>query len=128
MELGEIFGYAISALSGGGIMSIINWRSNRKKAAVEVKVNEIEAIHQTVEQVYKPIIDQQNSRIRELETEVKDLRDTLANERIEHQKQLSNLQKQIVEITRALGIKANKQVRDEKGRYIKKRLDTDDKG
>ena len=119
MEVGELFGYIISAVSGGGLMGIINWKINRKKAAVEVKVNEIEAIHQTVEQVYKPIIDQQNTRIRELEAEVKDLRDTLATERIEHQKQLSNLQKQIVEITRALGIKANKQVRDDKGRYVK---------
>ena len=82
-------------------------------------MSEIESIHQTVEQVYKPIIEQQNTRIRELEAEVKELRDTLAIERIEHQRQLNNLQKQIVDITRALGIKANKQVRDKNGRYIK---------
>ena len=113
-------GYVFSAVSGGGLMSLINWKANKRKASVDVKVSEIEAIHKTMEQVYEPIIKQQNTRIRELEGEVKQLRETLAAERFEHQKQIQNLQKQIVEITRALGIKANTQMRDKNtGRYIK---------
>lgn len=125
MEIGEIVGYLISAAGGGSLASVYNWRANKKKAATEAKMSEIESIHQTVEQVYKPIIEQQNTRIRELEGEVKELRETLAFERIEHQKQLNNLQKQIVDITRALGIRANNQVRDKNGRYIKTPLQHD---
>lgn len=120
MEFSDIFPYLATLLGGGGIGSFIGWRTRQRKDDVDIKVNEIEAIHQTVEKVYQPIINQQNLRIQELETEVHNLRQTLTTERAEHQKQIDILQKQILDITRALGIKANKQVRDEKtGRYVK---------
>ena len=126
MELGEIIGYGLSALGGGGIASIFNWRINKNKAKEEVKSDEIENIRKSVE-VYQTIItdlktrnDEQAARINELTQEVDQLRKEKREAEIEHQRQIQNLQKQIVEITKALGIRANERVRDEKtGRYTK---------
>lgn len=126
MELGEIMGYVATALGGGGIASIFNWKINKSKVKEELKSDEIENIRKTVE-VYQTIIsdlkkrnDEQNTKINELTQEVEQLRREKREAEIEHQRQIQNLQRQIVEITKALGIKANERVRDEKtGRYIK---------
>ena len=119
MEIGEIIGYALSALGGGGIATVFNWRINRSKAKEEVKSDALENIRKEVE-VYQTIIADQNKRIAELTQEVDALRKEKREAEIEHQRQISNLQKQIVEITKALGIKANERIRDEKtGRFIK---------
>ena len=59
----------------------------------------------------------------ELEGEVKALRDQLAYERTEHQAQIASLQKQITEITRALGIKAARQVRNGKGQFTSEKVE-----
>lgn len=126
MELGEIMGYVATALGGGGIASIFNWKINKSKVKEELKSDEIENIRKTVE-VYQTIIsdlkkrnDEQNTKINELTQEVEQLRREKREVEIEHQRQIQNLQRQIVEITKALGIKANERVRDEKtGRYIK---------
>ena len=124
MELEPILGYVLSAIGGGGIMKLVNIRSEKKKAAVEVKIDEIQAIHNTIEMVYKPIIDQQNAviaqqntRIKELEDEVKGLRQDLTSERKEHQKDIDLMNKRILAITNALGLKADTQLRDDRGRY-----------
>lgn len=126
MELGEIMGYVATALGGGGIASIFNWKINKSKVKEELKSDEIENIRKTVE-VYQTIIsdlkkrnDEQNTKINELTQEVEQLRREKREAEIEHQRQIQNLQRQIVGITKALGIKANERVRDEKtGRYIK---------
>lgn len=126
MELGEIMGYVATALGGGGIASIFNWKINKSKVKEELKSDEIENIRKTVE-VYQTIIsdlkkrnDEQNTKINELTQEVEQLRREKREAEIEHRRQIQNLQRQIVEITKALGIKANERVRDEKtGRYIK---------
>lgn len=114
MDTGEIIGYAISALGGGGIAQFFNWRVNKRKGNAEVKRDEIENIHRTVEDVYKPLIEQQNKRIKELEEEVRGLRDQLAKERAEHQEAMSAMQKQIVEINKALGINAKRVINSRK--------------
>lgn len=119
MEFNEIFGYILSAIGGGGLMKIINIRSEKKKAAVEVKLDEIQAIHNTIEMVYQPIIDQQNKRIQELEGEVRELRTQLTSERKEHQKDIDLMNKRILAITNALGLKADTRLRDDNGRYKK---------
>ena len=126
MEFGEIMGYVATALGGGGIASVFNWRINKSKVKEELKSDEIENIRKTVE-VYQTIItdlktrnDEQNAKINELTQEVEQLRREKREAEMEHQRQIQNLQRQIVEITRALGIKANERVRDQKtGRYIK---------
>ena len=119
MEFNEILGYILSAIGGGGLMKIINIRSEKKKAAVEVKLDEIQAIHNTIEMVYQPIIDQQNKRIQELESEVRELRTQLTSERKEHQKDIDLMNKRILAITNALGLKADTRLSDDNGRYKK---------
>lgn len=119
MEFGGIIGNVVSFVAGGGLMTLVTLKSSKKKADVEVKVDEIKAIHDTVELVYKPMIDQQNRRIKELEDEVKSLRMQLISERKDHQRDIDLMNKRILAITNALGIKANTQLRNDKGQFIK---------
>lgn len=119
MELGELIGYGVSFIGGGGLMTAINWRTSKKKASIDVKVDEIKAIHDTVDLVYKPIIEQQNMRIKELDEEIKALREQLILERHEHQKEIDMMNKRILAITSALGLKAQHQLRDSNGRFMK---------
>lgn len=121
MEAGEIIGYVLTALGGGGVTQFFNWRINKRRGTAEVKRDEIENIHRTVEDVYKPLIEQQNLRIKELESEVRELRNQLAKERAEHQESIAAMQKQIVEINRALGLNARQAIRDKKtGQFVKR--------
>lgn len=117
MEIGEIITYVGTLLGGGGLGWLVNWRWGRRKEAANVKSDEIETMKKAMEDFYDPLLKKQNARIAELEGEVKTLRDQLAYERNEHQKQIADLQKQITEITRALGIRAVKQVRNNKGQF-----------
>jgi len=124
MEIGEIITYVVTALGGGGAGWLVNWKWGRRKEAASVKADEIETMKKAMEDFYDPLLKKQNTRIAELEGEVKTLRDQLAYERTEHQKQIeaqnaqiAALQKQITEITRALGIKAARQVRNNKGQF-----------
>ena len=104
--IGEIIGYIVTFIAGGGLMTILTARFKRKKAAVEVKADEIKAMHDSIEMVYKPLINQQRDRIQELEAEVKSLREQLKQEREDRQKEISVMNKQILQITSALGMKA----------------------
>ena len=117
MEIGEIIPYVVTALGGGGAGWLVNWKWGRRKEAASVKSDEIETMKKAMEDFYDPLLKKQNARIAELEGEVKTLRDQLAYERNEHQKQIADLQKQITEITRALGIRAARQVRNSKGQF-----------
>ena len=128
----------LTFIAGGGLVGIVTLGSRKKKADVEVKVDEIKALHDTIDLVYKPIIDEQNNtikrqneRIQELDVEVKELRRQVTEERndhqreiatmrSEHQREISLMQKQILEIARIVGVKTTKQIRDDKtGRFIK---------
>lgn len=120
MDFTEIIGYIGSAVGGGGLTALFNWRYNKKKNAADVKGDEIENMRKAMEDFYSPLVRKQNERISELEAEVKTLREERRQMELTYQKQIEALQRQIVEITRALGIKANNKVRDEKtGRYKK---------
>lgn len=119
MEASEIIPYILTALGGGGITQFFNWRANKKKVNSEAKAMEIENIKEIVDSVYQPLIAQQNARIKELETEVKALRDERDTMRVEHQKEIAKLQKQILDITRALGLKATNHVRNARGQFTK---------
>lgn len=113
MAWGEIIGYVGTAIGAGGITQLVNWKLNRSKAREEVKSDEIDNIKKSVE-VYQTIIADQNKRISELTDEVNTLREQLHMERNEHQKQIDSLQKQIIEITKVLGMQNRKRIRDEK--------------
>lgn len=121
MDWGEAIGYVAAALGAGGLTQIINWRIGKRKATAEVKSDEIDNMRKAMEDFYKPLLQHQderiaaqNARIAELETEVKTIRDEKRQMELSYQKQISDLQMQITTITKALGIKASKQIRDEK--------------
>lgn len=123
MEIGEFLPYIITALGGGSAGWLVNWKWGRRKEAANVKSDEIETMKKAMEDFYDPLLKKQNARIAELEGEVKTLRDQLAYERTEHQKQIDALQKQITEITRALGIKAARQIRNGKGQFTSEKAE-----
>lgn len=121
MDWGELIGYVATALGAGGLTQIINWRIGKRKAAAEVQSDEIDNMRKAMEDFYKPLLHHQderiaaqNARIVELEAEVKTIRDEKRQMEISYQKQISDLQMQITTITKALGIKASKQIKDEK--------------
>lgn len=137
MDWQEIVPQILSFVAGGGLVGLFTIKQKKKKADVEVKVDEIKALHDTIDLVYKPIIDEQNNtikrqndRIQELDHEVKELRKQVTDERnehqkdiaamrSEHQKEIALMQKQILEIARTVGVKTNRQIRDDKGRFVK---------
>ena len=124
MELGEILTYAATALGGGGIASVLNWKWNKRKAAAETKLDEVEVIRKTIEDVYKPTIDYQNSQIKELRetvalqqgelTELRRKVDDCADSRDECHKMLATLKDEIARLQRS---------RDKRGRYAKEERD-----
>lgn len=123
MAWGEIVGYVGTAIGAGGLTQIVNWRLNRNKAREEVKSDEIDNIKKSVE-VYQTIIADQSKRITELTEEVNGLREQLRNERGEYQRQIDSLQKQIIEITRVLGMQNRQRIRDERsGRFVPKKAE-----
>lgn len=123
MAWGEIVGYIGTAIGAGGLTQIVNWRLNRNKAREEVKSDEIDNIKKSVE-VYQTIIADQSKRITELTEEVNGLREQLRNERGEYQRQIDSLQKQIIEITRVLGMQNRQRIRDERsGRFVPKKAE-----
>ena len=117
----------LTFVAGGGIVGLITIPAKKKKADVEVKISEIDAIQHTVEAVYKPLIEQQNktieqqnAKIQSLESRVEKLTNQLTDERNAHQKEIYAMQKQILEIHKALGLKAAQQARDlTTGKFIK---------
>ncbi len=121
MDWGEILSYVGTALGAGGVTQFFNWRYNKRKNEADVKSDEIDNMRKAMEDFYKPLVEQQNNRIHQLEGEVSTLREQLTVERTEHQRQIDSLQKQIVELYKAIGIQANKQLRDPKtGQFTKK--------
>ena len=123
MDIDSIVSLVLGILGGGAGGGVLGWRMTRKKQAAEVKADEIENMRKAMEDFYGPLVKKQNERIAELESEVKQLRNDRREMEVAYQKQISELQKQIVEITRVLGIKANRQARNERGQFT--RLDQD---
>ena len=114
----------LSFVAGGGLLTIVTLRVQRNKLKAEVKASDIDNMRKAMEDFDKPLlhnqderIASQNVRIKELEDEVKVLRDEKHQMELAYQRQIADLQKQITEITRALGIKAAKQLRNAKGQY-----------
>ena len=120
MEIQDILINIGTFIAGGGLMTIINAKTNKKKGEIEVKVDEISALHDIIEKVYEPTIKFQKERITELESEVRTLKEQLATERADRQREMELMNKRILAITNALGIKAAERLRDERGRYVKK--------
>ena len=122
MNFESIIGYIFTFIAGGGLMTLINAKTNKKKGEVEVRVDEIGALHEMINKVYEPTIKFQKERIQELESEVKSLKQQLSDERIDRQREMEAMNRRILAITSALGIKAVNQLRDKKGRYAKENI------
>lgn len=119
MDINDILSILGGAAGGGVLTQIVNWRINRKKGIAEAKnaeaeasntvedarAKEIENVRKSVE-VYQTIIADQNKRISELTEEVNQIRRERAEMENKYQSQIALLQSQIVEINRALGIRA----------------------
>lgn len=123
MDWTTIITSIITFVAGGGIFTLVTIGVQKKKLKVEVKSDEIENMKKAMESFYDPLIQRQNTRISELETEVKTLREEKHQLEISYQRQIADLQKQITDITRALGIKANKQLRNGKGQFTAEKED-----
>lgn len=115
MNWQELIPQLLSFVAGGGLVGLVTLGARKKKADVEVKVDEIKALHDTIEMVYQPTITHLNNRVEQLEGEVKTLRTQLASERADHQNEINMMNQQILAITKALGIKATSQIHKEKG-------------
>ena len=114
MNWQELIPQLLSFVAGGGLVGLVTLGARKKKADVEVKVDEIKALHDTIEMVYQPTITHLNNRVEQLEGEVKMLRSQLASERADHQNEINMMNQQILAITKALGIKATSQIHKEK--------------
>lgn len=130
MDWTTIITSLLTFIAGGGIFTLVTIGVQRKKLKAGVKSDEIDNMRKALEDFYKPLlktqderIASQNMRITELETEVKTLRDEKRQMELSYQKQIADLQKQITYITRALGIKANKQIRAANGQFTAKKED-----
>ncbi len=117
MDIGSFSNYFITFIAGGGLATLVTLKARRKKADVEVKVDEIAALHDIIEKVYEPTIEFQKTRIEDLQSEVKNLKEQLANERMDRQREMDLMNKRILAITNSLGIKAQEQIRNEKGQF-----------
>ena len=120
INIGEIIGYFLTFIGGGGIAAIVNWRINRKKASVEVKVDEIKALHDTIELVYEPLVTQLKKRVAEQDDEIASLRKQLSEEREARQREMKMMNDRILAITSALGLNTRDYIRDNLGRFTTK--------
>lgn len=141
METAEIIGYVLTALGGGGVTQFFNWRLSKRKEVANVKSDEIENMRKAMQDFYDPLVSKQNSRIAELEQEVKDIREEKRQMQAEYLKQIENLQRdyqkqiaslhedyqkqmrtmqnQITELYRVLGVETRKQARAANGQFVK---------
>lgn len=120
MEFGEIMTYVGTALGGGGIASLLNWKWNKRKAAAETKQDEVEVVRKIIDEVFKPTVEYQEKQITELretvaiqQGEITELRrkvDDCADSRNECHRMLETLKTEIGRLQRS---------RDNKGRYAK---------
>lgn len=118
MDFLEILGYVGSAVGGGGLTQLINWRLNKRKNVAEVKSDEIDNMRKQMQDFYDPLVNRQNELIKQqdekiasLEKEVRDLRTEKREQELLYQRQIATLQAQIVQINRALGLKAQKEIK-----------------
>ena len=119
MEIESIVTGIITFVAGGGLAAVVTLGSARKKAAVEVKSDEIKALHDTIEEVYEPLVKRLKSRIEEQDQEIASLRKQLSDERVERQREMKLMNERIVSISSAIGLSTRDYVRNNKGQFIK---------
>ena len=119
MELEGIIPSVITFVLGGGLTALVTLGSARKKAAAEVKSDEIKALHDTIEEVYEPLVKRLKARIEEQDAEIASLRKQLSDERAERQREMKLMNERIVAISSAIGLTTRNYVRNNKGQFTK---------
>lgn len=125
IQIVELIG---SAIVGGWVSRLLTIKSRVKqeeagadKADAEAKSDQIENIRKTMDEVYKPIIDDLKRQVTELRQEVKEVRDEnqqLKDENDQLRDAIRELQPNILPSKRSEN--ARKQARGENGQFIKK--------
>lgn len=125
IQIAELIG---SAIVGGWVSRLLTIKSRVKqeeagadKADAEAKSDQIENIRKTMDEVYKPIIDDLKRQVTELRQEVKEVRDEnqqLKDENDQLRDAIRELQPNILPSKRSEN--ARKQARGENGQFIKK--------
>lgn len=128
MDIGDIIGYVITAITSGGLVGVANWRINRRKAKAEAKqqeaeakATEIENIKNTVQQVYQPIIEDLKGRLAEVENEIREVR----AENIQLKRENVALRNELEEIRENATWRNTHRGKD--GKYAKKEYDKEAK-
>lgn len=127
MDIGELFGYVLTFVGGGGLVGLFTIGAKRKKADVEVKSDEIKALHDTIELVYDPLVKQLKERIAEQDREISSLRSQLVDEREARQREMKMMNDRILAITSAIGLNTKNYIRDNKGRFKKSDNETENR-
>lgn len=125
IQIVELIG---SAIVGGWVSRLLTIKSRVKqeeagadKADAEAKSDQIENIRKTMDEVYKPIIDDLKRQVTELRQEVKEVRDEnqqLKDENDQLRDAIRELQPNILPSKRSEN--ARKQAQGENGQFIKK--------
>ena len=127
MDFAEIMTYIGTALGGGGIASVLNWRWNKRKAAAETKQDEVEVVRKIIDEILQPTIERQKQELAEMNAKYDSLQEKYgvlqekydalnkkvkecADSRDECHKMLSTLKDEIARLQRS---------RDNRGRYAK---------
>ena len=130
MDWSEIIGYAATAVGGGGLVQLFNWRLNKKKAGIEVKASEVETMAAAMREVYEPLverqqkeIDRQSEKITKLETQIEEMKkqhlDELNAQRAEREKMQEYFENRILELTKLVQSNSNYPPRGKDGKFTK---------
>ena len=131
MDIIQIVELVGAAVGGGWISHLFSVRSKVRqekagadKAETEVKADQIENIRKTMDEVYKPIIDDLKRQVAELRDEVRDVREE--NERLKDENDqlrdaLREIRPDIVPSTKSVRARerAEKQARNADGTFKK---------
>lgn len=120
MEIETIATGVLSFIGGGGLAAVLTLGSVRKKAKVEVKTDEIKALHDTIESVYEPLVEQLRRRVAEQDNEIASLRKQLSDEREARQREMKLMNERILAITSAIGLNTRDYIRNNKGQFTAK--------
>ena len=116
MDFENIITLVGSAVGGGGIVQLINWRASKRKAKAEAKSDEIENLRKTIDAVYLPLIKQLKGDLAEVKSEVKDVREENAALRLEN----ARLRRELDEIKRECSWRNTNRGKDGKFASVKK--------
>ena len=98
MELTDIILAVSSAVGGGGIAQLLNWRLSKRKGAAEVKSSEIDNMGKAME-FYRTLTEEQTKHIEALNQRISSQDEKISLQ----QKELEALHEQVISLYRLIG-------------------------